>query len=117
MSMDTSTRRFLRSVGGGLGRANHSVLCGSSEGFFNCACGTGMLRSLASSSVILCLVPAFIDISLRSCGEYIVPPSYYAVLTVAWVSWHDAMCLMINLLLTALHSFAMWVHESDNLRS
>ena len=48
--------------------------------------GDGVLRSLMSSSVVLCLVLAFVVISMRSWGEYMVPPPLNAVLMAACVS-------------------------------
>ncbi len=49
-----------------------------------------MVISPMSLSVVWCLVPASIDISMRSRGEYIVSPPLNAVLMVAGVSWHVA---------------------------
>jgi len=49
-----------------------------------------------SSSFVWCLVPASIDIKLRSCGEYIVPPPPNAVLMATWLSWQAVLCLQMN---------------------
>jgi hypothetical protein len=69
VSIDTSTRRFLCSMGGGPAGASHSVSC-DNDGFrSSCVSGGGVLRSLMSPSVVWCLVPESIVISLRSCGE------------------------------------------------
>ncbi len=58
--------------------------------------GDGVMRSFMSSSVVWCLVPAPIDISLRPCGELIVPPHLNAVLMAAWDNWQIAVCLLMN---------------------
>ena len=76
----------MRSVAGGPDGANHSVMCSDGENLSYCACGTGVLRSAMSSSVVWCLVPASIDINLRSFGEYIAPSPLNAILMAAWVS-------------------------------
>jgi hypothetical protein len=75
------------------------------------------LRSSMSSSDVSCLILAFIDISLKSRGEYIVPPPLNAVLMDAWVSRQDALCLLMNYLLWVLQSLAKWVQESGSLHS
>ncbi len=67
-------------------------------GSFVCG-GDGVLKSLKSSSVVWFLVLASIVISLRSCGEYMVPPPLNAALMDAYVSWHVALCLLMNWLL------------------
>jgi hypothetical protein len=69
VSIDTSTRRLLCSMGEGPTGASHSVSCDDDGARSSCVRGGGVLRSLMSSSVVWCLVPAFIVISLRSCGE------------------------------------------------
>jgi len=50
--MDASTLRFLRSVGGGPGGANHSGVCDGGEGWSYGTYGDGLLRSSMSSSDI-----------------------------------------------------------------
>ena len=70
-----------------------------------------------SLTVLSCLVPASIAVSLRSGGEKIVPPHLNAVLMIARVSWQAALCLLINWLLWVLYSPAMWVQESGNPHS
>ena len=69
MSIDASTRQFLCRMGGGLVEASHSVSCDNDGARSSCVRGGGVLRSLMSSSVVWCLVPESIVISLRSCGE------------------------------------------------
>jgi len=54
---------------GGPGGANHSVLCGGGEGCSYYARDVGVLRSCMPSSVVWCLVPASVVISLKACGE------------------------------------------------
>ena len=108
MSIDTSTRQFLRSVGGGPDGAIHSVLSGGGDGLSHYACGDGVLRLSMSSSVVWFLVLASIYISIRS---YIVPPHLIAVLMDAWVSWLASLCLLMNWFLWILHSLAMWGQE------
>jgi hypothetical protein len=67
--MNILTLRFMRSVVGGPGGANHSVLCGGGEGCSYYARDVGVLRSCMPSSVVWCLVPASVVISLKACGE------------------------------------------------
>ncbi len=43
-----------------------------------------------------------------------VPPPLNAVLMAACVSWHAALCLLMNLFLRDLHSPTMCVHESGS---
>ena len=69
MFIDTSTRRFRYSVGGGPVGASHSVACDDDGVRSSCVRGGGVLMSRMSSSVVWCLVLASIVISLRSCGE------------------------------------------------
>jgi hypothetical protein len=69
------------------------------------------------SSVVWSLVPASIDICIRSCGEYIVPTPLDAVLMAGWVSWQGAFCLRMHWLLRVLHSPAICVQESGSPHS
>ena len=69
MSIDTSTLRFLCSMGGGHARASHSVSCDNDGVRSPCMHGGGVLRSLMSSSVVWCLVLESIIICLRTYGE------------------------------------------------
>ena len=69
MSIDTSTRWFLCSMGGGPARASHLVSCDDDGVRSSCVRGDGALRSLMASSVVWCLVPASIVIILGSCVE------------------------------------------------
>ena len=52
VSIDTSSRRFLCSLGGGPTRASHSVLCDDDGVRSFCVRDGGVLRSLMSSSVV-----------------------------------------------------------------
>ncbi len=62
-------------------------------------CKDGVARSDMSFSVVWYLVPASIDISLKSWGEYIVPTPLKAVLMVEWVSWQAILCVLMKWLL------------------
>ena len=70
-----------------------------------------------SSSVVWSLVPASIDISIRSCDDKIVPPPLDAVLMAWWDSWQAALCLMMIWLIWDMHWPAIWVEESDSPHS
>ena len=99
MSTNTPTRRFRCRLGGVPAWASHSVSSDVGESGLSCLRGGGVVRSLMSSSVVYCLVHASIVINLRSCDEHMVPPPLNAVLMVACVRWHAALCLLMNWLL------------------
>ena len=69
MSIDTSIRRFLCILGGGPAGAIQSVSFYDDGVRSLCMWGNGVLRSLKSSAMVWCLVPASLVIRLRSCGE------------------------------------------------
>ncbi len=83
----------------------------------SCSSGVEAVSSVMSSSDVWCLVPASIVIRRRSCGEYRVPPALNADLMAAWVSWHAALCLLINWSFWVMHSPAMCVQESGSPHS